>query len=985
MSFRLKTMLGVAVIASLLIATLVFTGFSWLDLSARGQLATNAERSARLILLAAREKVASGELGAVDRLLADSMVDSELLAVRLLGADGSTISVGGDEGAFADEAATIHAIRLDDPSGISEVQLVESPEMMTRLHREARSAVIALSVVEIVLVALFSALLGTWLTRQLNRLREASLRVEREGPGYRIPSGGDDEVGQAISAFNTMSTHLAESYGELQNALAESRQLTERIAESEMRKRELIDTALDGIITIDQDGRVVDYNPSAEQIFGFSPEEVMGQPLDQFIVPEGFRERHLLGVERLRSGEPGRVLGQRMELPAQRKDGGEVPLEITITATSIGEQRFFTAFMRDISERRRAQSVLEQTARRAEEANEAKSRFLASMSHEIRTPLNAILNMLELVLETELREDQRTYAATASDAARALLSIVNSVLDFSKIEAGRMELSLEPCDPEEVVAGISNLLAARAHAKGIHLTLYVDPATPAEIDTDPGFVRQIVLNLVGNAIKFTEIGGVRVSLEPARDQNGREQLLFQISDTGIGIAEEQQEALFEEFVQADGGDTRRYGGTGLGLAISRRLAHILGGEIGVESQPEHGSRFWLSLPLSGEATRSKAREEAVAALAGARFDVIVDSSMLGDDLARQLEAFDFPVRRQRPDPGALASDSCGELRVKPRDGAARVIKLTPVGARIATPSPGATMPRLTIPAVPTVMLRKLVGILNSSDEAAGQVPKAEQPVAVSSQPILLAEDSAANQMVATTILGKAGYRVDVAENGLRAVAAVNSKNYGLVLMDLAMPEMDGLEATRCIRALPGRRGRIPIVAMTANAFTEDRQRCLDAGMDDYLSKPVVRATLLETVARWLSGSPVPAPAKVEEKPKEASPLLDDAVLAELESDVSKEMMPGLVATFTTEAERRLRAIAEAADSGEVARAGEEAHALKGSAGTFGAPALRELAFIAEKAGRGGDAAALGEVAPKLSEVGRDTVSAMRKRYGESAV
>lgn len=745
MSFRLKTILGIAAIEAVLLFTLIFAGLRWLHDSNEEQLIQRGTTTAQLFAASTKDAVLSTDLASLQSFVAEALTAPGVVyarvrdsADRVLAEDGDPAALARPFVADADPSAvpdgifdTFAAIREGGMS-FGRVEIGLSVESFRGLLRNALSGGIAVAVLELVLVALFSLLLGTYLTRQLARLKEASDRIAQEGPGFRIPEYGKDEVAQAVVAFNKMSSRLAQSQAERQQAEAEL-----QLAAQAFETRE-------AIFITDADARILRVNRAFSAITGYEEAEVIGKT-----------------PRLLKSGRQGadfyRDMWQRLlseghwegEIENRRKDGEIFPEWLSITAVRDSEGRVthYVSHFLDISEQKRNEEALREARARAEQASEAKSRFLATMSHEIRTPLNAIINMNELLLESALDGEQRQYAETASEAGRNLLAIVNSVLDFSKIEAGRLEVRLQPSGPKEIASSVVRLLAPQALAKGIDLDMVVEPGVPRLLETDPGLLRQILLNLVGNAVKFTERGRVRLRL--LVDPHGATPSIhFEIIDTGIGIPLDRQTELFSDFTQVDSSRTRRYGGAGLGLAISRSLARSLGGDIEFESTPGQGSRFWLRLPVRTVAEPKEASE-----------------------------------------PAALHD---------PR-------------------SP-------------------------------------EPPAADRAPPILLVDDSEPNRLVATAILSKAGYRVDAAETGVTAVAAVREKHYGLVLMDVAMPDMDGLEATRAIRAMPGERGRVPVVAMTAGAFNEDRERCLRAGMDDYLSKPLARAELLRTVDRWLKGA-----------------------------------------------------------------------------------------------------------------------------------
>ena len=1138
MSFRLKTIIGVAAIEAILLAILIFSGLRWLHDSNEEQLTQRGETTARLFATTTKNAVLTMDLASLESFVTDALANPGVVYARVRDENGRVLAAGGDQTALAlpfaadedpskaqDGVFDAYADIREGGAYFGRVEVGLAVEAFHALMREARSAGIAIAVLEMVLVALFSLLLGTYLTRQLKELRDASTRIGREGPGFLIPVKGKDEVAQAIVAFNTMSTCLAESSAEQRRSLEETSELAARIRASEAQKAAMVDAALDAIITIDMDGRILEFNASAERVFGYARDEVIGRMLDTLILPEEHRASHRQGMARYRDSGVGRILGKHLELPALHKNGTRFPMEIAITHVATEHGDYFTAFMRDISERKRSeeelrlaanafeaqeaifvtgadgrilrvnrafteitgyaaddaigknprmlqsglhdaqfyrrmwgrlqaeghwegeienrrkdgevfperlsitavqdpegrttnyvahffdisdqkrnQAALEDARARAEQASEAKSRFLATMSHEIRTPLNAIINMNDLLLDTDLDSEQRNFAVTASEAGRNLLSIVTSVLDFSKIEAGRVEQRSEPCDPEEIAESVLRLLAPRAFAKGIELTLFVDPKAPRIFSTDPGLLRQILLNLVGNAIKFTETGGVRVRLLLEAEATDGPWARFEVIDTGVGIPEDKQAELFTEFTQVDGSHTRRFGGTGLGLAISRALTRILAGDVGCESEPGQGSRFWLRLPAS-DMVPAGSQESELARMLGRR--VVLSQSanpILAEEIALQLKAVGLDARVVDELPGAPAWSAdprtAGGIALidaglvlsggsAPIAEAARMIRLV----RLGKPGGGDThafglLKSEPVPLAPHTLYRLL-------REAAGEraevlesavTRRAEPPLPAggeSNRPILLVEDSEPNRLVATAILSKAGYRVETAENGLQAVYAVKNNDYGLVLMDVAMPEMDGLEATRTIRSLEGERARVPIVAMTAGAFDEDKQRCLKAGMNDFVSKPVVRADFLKAVERWIEGSsaaPSPDTQSISET-SDVTRLLDDAVLRELEQDVTADLLPSMVKIFIEEARRRLSCIEKAVLDDDMRLLANETHALKGAAGTFGAPALQEAAFELELAGKEGSVQVAGARLPSLIAVARDTLSLMEKRFG----
>jgi PAS domain S-box-containing protein len=368
----------------------------------------------------------------------------------------------------------------------------------------------------------------------------------------------------------------------------------------ELRTRLIVDAALDAVITMDEQGRITGWNPQAERTFGWSAGEAIGRTLSETIIPVPLRRAHERGLERFRATGEGPVIGQRIEISALRRNGEEFPVELAITSLPAEQGHFFGAFVRDISERKRAEAELVQAKDAALHANRAKSEFLATMSHEIRTPMNGIIGFTDLLLDSNLDETQREHAETIRQSGQALLSLINDILDLSKIEAGKLDIEHVPFDARSAAAEVAGLLTAKAQERGLELLLDWPGATPAIAIGDSMRFRQVLINLTGNALKFTERGMVTIRAALA---DGPAALRIGVEDTGIGIAPEKLPSLFRKFTQADSSTTRRFGGTGLGLAISKQLVCLMGGEIGVESRPGEGSTFWFSLPLADPSVR----------------------------------------------------------------------------------------------------------------------------------------------------------------------------------------------------------------------------------------------------------------------------------------------------------------------------------------------------------------------------------------------
>ncbi len=830
--------------------------------------------------------------------------------------------------------------------------------------------------------------------------------------------------------------------------------------EEALRREALIwEQMSDGVIVTDLEGRITNWNPAAERMFGYAAAEAIGKTPRILHAPDGrdLLTTALAAVER-QGGWTGEIDFRRKDESTGTADTVVVPLR-----DDSGNRIAVIWVNHDVTLRKESEAELLAAKEQAELASQAKSQFLATMSHEIRTPMNGMLGMIDLLLDTKLDGEQLNYAETARKSGEALVTIIDDILDFSKMEAGKLEIDRLDFELRRLVEGVVDLLAPRAQAKGVEIACYIAPEVPDGLRGDPGRLRQVLLNLAGNSVKFTEKGGVTLLVSVLDAASGWARVKFEIVDTGIGIPEELQDGLFAEFSQVDPSYTRRYGGTGLGLAISKKLTELMGGSIAFTSKLGAGSTFWLVLDL--ECAAPSAAAQLPPCLEPARVLVVDDNAIASGILERQLAAAGLSVataadresafaalaagaRSHEPFKLALIDQQLGEesgvalaeaIRCQPALAATRLVLLVPLGGRIETSAVERHVfaALLNKPVHQTALadcLKRLADSAAPQHPAAAAGPARAAQAAVIQAParaaeprgdaarqtphlnVLLVEDSPVNQMVATAMLAKTVGAVDTASNGREALAAVKAKDYDLILMDVAMPEMDGLEATRRIRAMPGPKGRVPIVAISAHALENDRQRCMAAGMDDYVTKPIDRAGLLDTVGRWLGartghasdGGAVPTPAA----PGQAGSLrealaaalsaagadvaagqgkerkgglaaLDPATLDQLEADTDPTIAQELVKTFVLETVARIDHIAHAAERRDFATLEREAHSLKSSSGTFGALALQAHAKSIELACKDGKGEQAIRLVAKLRGLVASAVHAMVRHFEET--
>ena len=1021
MSFRFKTIIGIALIESILLLTLIMSVLGFLHTSHEKEINQRALSTAKLFATMSKDAVLASDLASLESFVKDLLTNEDIVYARIYG-DGIVLAQGGKkkhlQRIYKNDAS------LDQVSdGVFDVSadIVESDYIYGRVEiglsiarirevlDQASHWSIVIASIEVTLVAIFSFILGTWLTRQLSQLKKASEIITEHGPGHQVAVKGHDEVAQVAESFNQMSVSLSDSYKDLKNINTANKKIAELASESEAFVKAVLSSSLDAIVSINTQGIIVEYNHVAEQVFGYSRKEAINSSMAELIIPEEYRAMHEYGFKNyLKTGE-STIFNQRLRFKGINKQGNVFPIELSISPIESGKTLYFAVFIRDITEQENAQNELLLSAcafeaheaifisdsntkilrvnkafckitgysadevigqspkilssgrqdrafykamwksiketgywegeiynkrnngeiypewlsissvqdihgnemyyvahfvditqrkqaeekltiarKQAELANEAKSDFLATMSHEIRTPMNAILGTLGLLKETTLDQEQQKYIDTADQSAMSLLHIINEILDFSKIEANKLEIEKTTFSIEDLLSDCFKMFSEKAASQNNKLNYHLGSDIPCYLISDKLRIKQILINLLNNALKFTEGGEVSCVIKKIKQVDQKIQLKFEIIDSGIGISKEQQTKLFQVFSQIDQKHNRRFEGTGLGLAICKKLVNLLGGEIGVESETGAGSQFWFTLIL---------------------------------DIDQQ----QYPKQ---------------------------------------------------------------------------EIVKVEQGTAsFKLLHILLAEDSQANIIVAQAVLSKAGHTLEIAKNGQQAIDAINrsvenNRIFDLILMDLMMPVMDGIEATKIIRKMPGKVSQIAIIAMTANAVKGDKEYCLQAGMNDYISKPFVAAELLQKIedvsnfkpAHHLSTKPATDEAvtlaenNVLVPQLNELPYMDDKVLQQLAEDTSAELVPEMITVFLKELKKRLVNIEQACEQKNVEGIASEVHALKSSSGTYGALKLQSIAKMADTACKENDQQQVFLLSASLLKLIPETMAVFSKKF-----
>ncbi|MFK5892799.1 MAG: ATP-binding protein [Pseudomonadota bacterium] len=926
MSFRFKTIVGIASIESILLMILIFSVLGFLKSSHEKEINQRALSTSKLFATMSKDAVLSSDLASLETFIDEILSNEDIVYAKIYG-DGNLLAQGGKQQYLKrrfikdtalekvnDGVFDVTAVIKESNYTYGRVELGLSIARIDQVLNQASQWSVGIAIVEIMLVGIFSFILGTWLTRQLSQLKKASDTITQSGPGHQVKVTGNDEISQVASSFNQMSKSLSESY----LSLKDSNLAYQKVAElAKKNENELLLSATafeahEAIFISNSDNKIVRINKAFTKITGYRADEVIGK--NPSILSSKKQDRHFYKKMWQQINETGHWEG---EIYNRRKNGDIYPewLGVSSVKDSDGHKLYYVAHFVDLTKRLEAEEKLTLARKEAEQANEAKSDFLATMSHEIRTPMNAILGTLELMQSTHLDQEQGLYVDTANTSAKSLLNLINGILDFSKIEADKLEIIKSPFNLKLLIDECCNMLSEKARLHNNTVKIIIAPQIPEFLSSDKDRIKQVLINLLNNALKFTHNGMVTCVVNVLKQETKKLQLKFELMDTGIGISEPEQQNLFEVFSQVDQKHNRRFDGTGLGLAISKRLVNLMGGEIGVNSVPDKGSNFWFTLTL----------------------DTVAPEFVMEPDLEPQLAT----IQQQKQ---KYFDPSCYR--------------------------------------------------------------------------ILLVEDSLANLIVAKSVLSKAGYTVEVAENGRLAIDSIEQSiqqqaDFDIILMDLMMPEMDGVEATKIIRQMSGEIAQIPILAMTANAYMGDKEYCIKSGMDDYISKPYASIDLLAKIAKLLMAhqkqansvlkrpnslnsavtDSITADTSIKSKPDslrepqsintpivDEVPLIDLSIIKQLEKDTSVELVPEMVTIFIKELNKRLVNVQQAIQQQEIKNIASEVHALKSSSATYGALKLELISKKTDLACKNNLHAEVMSMSPILVAEITQTIEAYTKHF-----
>jgi len=837
----------------------------------------------------------------------------------------------------------------------------------------------------------------------INRLMPDPYATEHDGYLHNYMTTGKARIiglGREVAGLRkngtTFPLELAVSEMEIDGERLFSgivRDITERKAAeralqaAEIRQRAVLEHIIDGIITIDALGTVQSFNRAAEKIFGYTAAEVIGSNINR-LMPDPYATEHDGYLHNYMTTGKARIIGLGREVAGLRKNGTTFPLELAVSEMEIDGERLFSGIVRDITERKAAERALIEARNFAEDSARAKADFLANMSHEIRTPMNAVINLSYLALKGNLDPKTRDYLKKIESSSKNLLGIINDILDFSKIEAGKLELESIPFNLHKTLNELATIIGYRALENNIEVLFRTDPAVPVNMIGDSLRLSQVLTNLLANAIKFTQEGEVVMDVRVTERKNDEYNINFSIADTGIGMSKEQQENLFTPFKQADGSISRKYGGTGLGLVISRYLVSLMHGEISVASEEGKGSTFSFTVPLKHDSVPDPGYAYTRPSLGSIRVLVVDDNptarlvatdtiralGMQVDDAGGGKQALEMLARANATADNAYkvvlldwrmpgldgletmaAIKETPAIKIQPK-----IVLCTAFGIDAVSDQDSAYKADAYLgkPFNNSTLLNAICNCLGVAEldpgkqEAADSTDTIPGIEKIANKHVLLVDDNEINQMIAADLLESQGVRVTTADSAKEAFARLESNQFDLVLMDVQMPEMDGLEATRHIRNNP-RYNELPIIAMTAHAMESDREKSLAAGMNAHLTKPIEPNKLYQALIEWTAPGKRLNASTTENQTMSDNPLPDsipgfDLKIALAQVRGNSALLYKLLIKFLDQYSSASQALREQLENGSREDAIRLVHSIKGVAGSLGAINLFENATTLEK-------------------------------------
>ncbi len=900
MSFRLKIILGILLIQALMLLVVIWSNFHFLRTSNEIELNKHAFSTVTVTAALIKRPVLISDLVSLHDLMNEILVQSGADYIRIKDSSRVVAEIGNSSSLarrfeedflvedVSDGVFDIAAEIMQEGIVFGVVEMGFSTDPIEKVMIAARRQTVTISVVGIVIGLLVALMLGNYLARQLKILRDASRRIASGDVGYQLSVIGEGELAQTARSFNTMSRRLAVLYSEKQAAFNEAKKKAAELRESKRRVQAVVNNALDGIITIDEEGIVESFNPAAEKMFAYEAKEVIGNNV-KMLMPEPYHTEHDDYIRIYRQTGEEKIIGKGREVLGQRKDGTTFNLELDVSEVKIEGSGLFIGIVRDITERKCAERELKEARDAVLESSRNKFEFIANVGHEIRAPLDKVLGMSHILLDSGLDNEQQKNVSKIQDAGKSLLTIINDVLDFSKIESGKMNLEDINFDLQRTIYFVSQMLRKAAARKNLNLVYLLPCDLPMSLQGDPARLRQVLVNLVDNAIKFTSRGEVVIRVAQVDETGDEIKLRFTIQDTGVGLSKVNQQRIFESFMQVGGSLTQRYGGTGLGLAISKKLVEMMGGDIGVDSRKGAGSEFWFTALFSKRTELPGRREANYSELKDVRVLIVDDSEIARETMQNLLEtvgmltlsvvdgshaleqlctcaaadeAYDVVIFN-RILPGMTGLQLARTINSDERLSGVQMIMLTSTGYRgdseevrrvgisgyLTTPVHESQLLEC-VSAV--VQLEKGTDLLITRHNLAAGKTRIQNN-------ILLFEPDMADQKMISGLLQTLDYSVCVASSKVQAIKVVQKKYFEHILINSNISHSDIDNLISSIRASEESNQRTQIIALVPSLSTaDDLKNCVGMGFDDTVVKPVDQNVLMEKLSTASDDTHLPA-------------------------------------------------------------------------------------------------------------------------------